>query len=336
MTGSPAAPSMGERFDRARRTLWLMRNFLYDYRRFASASFLHGKTSRENRKAHIHLLAHTVEHGLSLASPRPGFGQDKVRQLIAETTGYIDDFSLDASAEIAVKALAAYVAFNAAGGTAIGDIPAAVDALAARVTERRADLLGGTEEVTAEGIRQHASMDFLGFMEARHSVRQYADRPVDPRMIENAVRAAHQSPSSCNRQTCRVYAFTDRASIARVLSFQSGHRGFGEQLGGLAVITTDIRHWGTVGERNQGWVDGGMFAMTLALGLHAEGLGACMLNWSETRDVDTAMRTFVGIPDNELVITMLGFGHMPDNFKVPRSQRKPIDEVLRLDPALPA
>ena len=336
MTGAAETPSLSARFDSARRTLWLIRNYVYDYRRFARSSFLQGPTSRESRKAHIHLLAHTVEHGLSLAKPRPGFGIEKVRQLIDEVSGYIRDHGVDPSAEIAVKALVAYVAFNRDSGADIQEIPAAVDRLTAGISVARQELLGGTEEVTAEGIRQHAAMDFLGFMEARHSVRQYADRPVDPIQIENAVRAAHQSPSSCNRQTCKVYAFTDKAAIARVLSFQSGHRGFGEQLGGLAVITTDIRHWGTVGERNQGWVDGGMFAMTLALGLHAEGLGACMLNWSETRDVDTAMRAHVGIPDHELVITMLGFGHMPDRFKVPRSQRKPLDEVLRLDPAISA
>ena len=54
-----------------------------------------------------------------------------------------------------------------------------------------------------------------------------------------------------------------------------------------------------------------------------------------TADVDRAMRGFVGIPDNELVITMLGLGHMPEHFKVPRSQRKPLGEVLRLSPTLP-
>jgi hypothetical protein len=47
------------------------------------------------------------------------------------------------------------------------------------------------------------------------------------------------------------------------------------------------------------------------------------------------MRGFVGIPDSELVITMIGFGHMPERFKVPRSQRKPLDEVLRMSPTLP-
>ncbi|MGV2077088.1 MULTISPECIES: hypothetical protein [unclassified Rhizobium] len=33
-----------------------------------------------------------------------------------------------------------------------------------------------------------------------------------------------------------------------------------------------------------------MFAMKLALGLHAEGLGTCMLNWSAARDQDQMLR----------------------------------------------
>lgn len=319
----------------ARHRALLVRNFVYDYRRFVRASYLNGAVSRESRKAQIHLLAHTLEHGLSLRDPRPAFGLPKAAELIAGTERYIADFGLDASAEIAVKALGAYAAFNRAAGGDIGPLAAAIAALEQRGADARAPLSGGTEDVSADGIRQRAMMDFAGFMDARHSVRQYADRPVDPAQIERAVAAAQQTPSSCNRQTCRVYVFTDKADIARVLAFQQGHRGFGDQFGGLAVITSDLAHWCAVGERYQGWVDGGMFAMTLTLALHAEGLGACMLNWSTTADVDRAMRGFVGIPDNELVITMLGFGHMPEHFKVPRSQRKPLGEVLRLSPTLP-
>ncbi|WP_245521639.1 nitroreductase family protein [Rhizobium leguminosarum] len=77
-----------------------------------------------------------------------------------------------------------------------------------------------------------------------------------------------------------------------------------------------------------------MFAMTLALGLHAEGLGACMLNWSAAREQDIKMRTCVGIPDNEIIITLIGFGHMRDEFRVPVSARKPIDMVLTHEPSL--
>jgi hypothetical protein len=61
---------------------------------------------------------------------------------------------------------------------------------------------------------------------------------------------------------------------------------------------------------------------------------ACMLNWSVTRDVDKSMRACVGIPENEAVITMMGVGHLKDVFEVPCSQRKPVDIVLSLNPAL--
>lgn len=332
---SRTARPLADALSRFRRSASLLRNFAYDYRRFARASFLHGAKSRESRKAHIHLLAHTIEHGLSLRDPRPAFGQPKVAELIAETDRYIADHGQDSTTEIAVKALLAYVAFNRESGGDVTALAEAIASLEGRIMAARQDLLGGTEDVTADGIRQFASMDFLGFMEARHSVRQYADRAVEPALVERAVRAAQQTPSSCNRQTCRVYVFTEKTDIARVLSFQQGNRGFGEQLGGLAIVTSDLSHWYAVGERYQGWVDGGMFAMTLTLALHAEGLGACMLNWSTTEDVDRSMRRFVGIPDNELVITMIGFGHMPERFKVPRSQRKPLGEVLRLSPPLP-
>ncbi len=318
-----------------RRRTALMRNVAYDTRRFLRAAYLGDARTRESRKAQIHLQAHFLEHGLSLRAPRPGFGRDRAAELCAATELYIADYGVDASAEIAVKALAAYAAFNAESGGAIGALAGTIAALGTRIERARAELFGGTEEVTAEGIRQQAAMDFLRFMDARHSVRNYADRPVERDAIERAVRAAQQTPSSCNRQTCRAYVFTAKADIARVLAFQQGHRGFGDQLGGLAVVTSDLRHWNAVGERYQGWIDGGMFAMTLALALHAEGLGACMLNWSTTADIDRAMRAFVGIPDEELVITMIGFGHMPERFKVPRSQRKPLDEVLRLAPPLP-
>ena len=111
---------LGARAGRARQSLWLVRNFLYDYRRYSRESFLHGPKSRESRKAHIHLLAHTVEHGLSLANPRPAFGLEKIRKLVGETRSYIADYGIDASAEIAIRALEAYVAFNRAAGAEIG------------------------------------------------------------------------------------------------------------------------------------------------------------------------------------------------------------------------
>jgi hypothetical protein len=68
--------------------------------------------------------------------------------------------------------------------------------------------------------------------------------------------------------------------------------------------------------------------------MHAEGLGTCMLNWSADRETDIALRSCVHIPDNEIVITLIGFGHMKDDFRVPVSRRKPMEMVLRHEPPL--
>jgi len=311
----------------------LLRNFAYDFRRFRKASFLDGPQDRENRRAEIHILAHMLEYGMSLSDPRLGFGMDKVRLLAAETGRYLAEHGNDATTEMAISVLEAYAQFNADRGGESAEAAALAAALR-RSNPEVSEVPAGSEPVTAAAIRQQATMDFVAFMEARHSVRQYDRRPVDMRSVHRAVRAAQQSPSSCNRQTCKVYCFTERDSIAKVLAHHNGNRGFGDQLGGVFVVAVDLSHWNTVGERNQGWVDGGMFAMTLALGLHAEGLGACMLNWSADRVQDKGLRACVGIPDNEIVITLIGFGHMRDDFRVPVSRRKPLELVLRHEPGL--
>ncbi|WP_454854123.1 nitroreductase family protein [Rhizobium binxianense] len=323
-------------FRRRIATAWqLFSNFSYDYRRFRRASFIDGVRSRENRRAHIHLLAHMIEYGMALSDPRSGFGMDKVRMLASEIHRYILDHGRDASSDTGIAVLSAYIAFNAGRGLDAAEAQRLLDDLRQLVDGACEAVPGGSEAVTAEEVARQAGIDFVAFMEARHSVRQYEkERPVEFGKIERAVRAALQSPSSCNRQTSRVYVFTERDSIARVLAHHNGNRGFGDQLGGVAIVTVDLSHWNTVGERNQCWVDGGMFAMTLALGLHAEGLGACMLNWSAAREQDMAMRGCVGIPDHEVIITLIGFGHMRSEFKVPVSRRKPLDLVLSHEPPL--
>jgi nitroreductase len=97
------------------------------------------------------------------------------------------------------------------------------------------------------------------------------------------------------------------------------------------VVVCDLRHFVTVGERNQAWIDGGMFAMSLVYALHALGLGTCFLNWSVTEDVDRKLRPHLKVTEHDVIITMLAVGHLPERFRVAHSQRKPIDQALVLE-----
>ena len=82
-------------------------------------------------------------------------------------------------------------------------------------------------------------------------------------------------------------------------------------------------------ERNQCWIDGGLFAMSLVLGLHAQGLGTCFLNWSKSSPRDRAMRALLKLPPEEVIIVLVAVGHLPDTLEVARSARPPLDSVRR-------
>jgi hypothetical protein len=106
-------------------------------------------------------------------------------------------------------------------------------------------------------------------------------------------------------------------------------KGFAEQIDKLLVITNKLTGFWDSGERNQCWIDGGMFSMSLILGLHAKGLGTCCLNWSKTAVVDRVMRKLLGLPDSEVIIMLLAVGHIPDSLNVAYSSRKSVSESRR-------
>lgn len=310
----------------------LLGEHIYDWRRYRRESFVLGAREQAHRQAMLHILAHSLEHGMALPAPRPGFGAEKAASLLRKTEAWLAAYGPHPSARSAFRALEAWAAHHRAAGQPMAETEAALDALDAKWKLREGPETGGVEQTGRARIAAAAhSFDFAAFLRERHSVRQYAPDAVDPALIRAAVADAQTAPSVCNRQTCRAYAFTRRDDIARLLALQSGNAGFSQEIPLLFVITADMGQMNLLGERYQGWIDGGLFAMTLALSLHARGLGTCFLNWSVPSATDRQVRRLVGIPDAELVITMMSAGHVKERFAVPVSQRKPLEAVLVTD-----
>lgn len=264
---------------------------------------------------------HRIEKGLALPEPRPGFGRDVARRLVELSRSYERRFGVGIPTECARGALAEYLE---RGHAAHAGIEAEVQAYLADGPPPSA-----TRSMSRDAIQRAASVDFDAFARARHSVRNFTGAPVSPEAIRAAVRTAQWTPSVCNRQAARVHAVFGRDAMKRALSYQNGNAGFGHLAGALLIVSADLRCFTGSGERNQAFVDGGLFAMSLNYALHAQGLGTCMWNWSVNSDVDRAMRAAMNIADTEVVITMLGVGHMPERFLVAKSARRPLDEVLR-------
>lgn len=309
----------------------LFRNCWYDMRRYARHSFAIASQGRENRRAILRILTHYLEGGESFPDIRLGFGQEKAHSIMAKIETYVADYEVDDTVLWAHATLTSYLSFHRAQGMPLADIEARQAEQRDRLGIHPCDSAGGSEPVSAAAIRRAVDFDFEAFLRNRHSVRQYAPGPIPDAQIRKIVASAQQSPNVCNRQTCRVYAYNDRDVVQKILPLQAGNAGFRQEVSTLFVVTSNLGHLNLIGERYQGWIDGGIFAMTLALAIHAEGLGACFLNWSVEKEVDQAFRRALGIPDNEIVITCMSAGHLKDAFRVPVSAHKPLDDVLVLN-----
>lgn len=304
----------------------VLSSYGYDARRFLGASSAGRSADDEERlAAHITMDYHRLEKGMALPSPRYGFGRDTVVRLIRSIGRYEGRYGPSDITAFGRSALAGYRSFNQ--GSMDPDLEAAIERFL--VAEQAPIHCQGIDALTAETLFPFDSDVAQRFLTSRRSVRQFDGRPVPEDLLQRAVRIAQQAPSVCNRQSARVFASNDRAKMDEMLRFQNGNRGFGDRLGAVIVIASDMRAFTSLGERNQCWVDGGIFAMSMALALHSLQIGACMLNWSVEPGRDRALRRCLGIDDNYAIITMMGAGFAPDNLVVAASPRRRTEAIVR-------
>lgn len=172
--------------------------------------------------------------------------------------------------------------------------------------------------------------DFAAFAKSRGSVRSYAREMIPLDTINRVVELAKTAPSVCNRQPVRVYYVGDKERVNRILAIQQGLVGYEDEISQLFVVVSDRNYFYSVGERNQLYVDGGIFIMNLLYALHYEGIGACPAHWGHTYQKDEMIKKEISLSDSEKVICMIPFGIPKDHFKTTLSLRRTTDEILRI------
>ena len=279
--------------------------------------------------ARITQTYHNIEKGLSLPAPRPRFGAVHLANLIDYMRTYRDLYEDGPELRSARDVLAAYAAFHDSIG--VDDYPykRSIGELVAEIPSSESQM-GGLRKVYKRDILAATQDTDEKFFLQRHSIRKFTEEDVDLGLIETAIKVAQKAPAVCNRQSGFVHVITDKKLIEAALKLQGGARGFAEGVNKVAVVTTDTRSFSHITERNQGWIDGGLFAMSFLYGLHMNGLGTCCLNWSKTNAQSDAMRKLIGANPWESIIMLVAIGHLQDEFEVPFSIRKDPASISRV------
>lgn len=304
-----------------------VRYYTYDARRFLRYSTtMDIPADFENLEATIIAHCHVIEKGMVLKETELGYGKEVVESLLRLLDRYMSENypTSNISFIAAVSSLQEYVRFHEKNNYDVVDLKSRINEFS--IPENCA--LGGTTELKRDEILRYAKMDFNGFSQNRFSIRNFTGDPVDLSLLKKAIRIAQKTPSVCNRQSSRVYIIQDEKLKNAVLACQKGHRGFGHLADKILIITSDLRSFCGIHERNQPFIDAGMFGMSLLYGLHYVGLGACALNWSVEKDIDRKLKKAEEVGDSEVIVFMIAVGNIPEMVKVAKSARKKLDEII--------
>lgn len=107
------------------------------------------------------------------------------------------------------------------------------------------------------------------------------------------------------------------------MNWQGGCHGFEKELRYSILVTANLKAFLSY-EVHQAYVDGGLYAMNLINALHSLGLGCIPLSCGFEYEKLQGLEKF-SIPENEVPIVILAFGHLQDKFRVAVSTRKDIN-----------
>ena len=305
-------------------------NYFYDAKRFLKySSALQVGNDLEKVEAHIRAHCHSIERGLSLKNTKIGFGKDLLESLVALLHRYIK-LGGDANSNAylaAISVLEAYINFHQLNEYQMEELASELKILTKQVQSLE-NVSGGTIEITKDSLLKSSKADFSELSANRYSIRHFSNQKVGLDIIKSAVSMAQKAPPVCNRQSARVYVIQDGEVVKNVLKLHNGMRGCEDDVKTLLIVTSDLFSFFSVKERNQSYIDGGIFLMELLHGLNYEGLGACALNWSVDSRTDACLRSVVNIRESENVVAMIMVGHLPDKLKVAVSCRRDVGDIL--------
>jgi nitroreductase len=316
-------------------SLHIIFGYIYDARKFIITNTNNNYRGKKNKhEAIIIRLCHGIEKAFSLPAPRLGYGKTTVLMLIQEVSIYYNKYGFNDLLRAALDSLLHYKEFHESNHvTNINEILSSIKSLVKSIKEyNETDAkIGCGKEFKRYDIHSIINnFDFIKFSESRHSIRDFDKGEISDEFIRKAVAISINSPSACNRQAWKVYVFKGEQKNM-VLNFQNGNRGFQESIN-TVLLVTGLTSSFSDGERNQVFIDGGLFSMNLIFSFHSMGIGVCSLNTSYKWKQEKALRHAINLKIDEAPIMMLALGQLKPTFFVAGAPRKNVDEVLVFNP----
>ena len=286
-------------------------------------------TFREDRVAQLASLlvtSHVLEKGITMPNRRMGFGYERVRSIIVQCERIITRWGAGSvELQAALADLKQYLDIHIEHNFILpSDIKDGIEHLLQYQTSQDENCF----TIKSDDFFK-VPMNFDDFARSRHSVRWFADTPVDDEKLMAAIKLAQTAPSACNRQSSRIKIISSSQAKELCCDLQNGNRGFGDKADKWLLITTELGAWSHE-HLEMAFIDAGIFTMNLLYALHFYGMVACTLNAHLPIKKRELLQKGLGYPESEIPAVFILVGNPTKEFLVPKSRRLNTKDIVQI------
>jgi nitroreductase len=308
----------------------LIANHLFEFLRFIKYSNVFSVNSEQKLKGKITFRYHSIEKGLINNPLRYKFGAAKIERLLFylklwKERGYSEN---DTQFLSACTVLQNYWLLHKEKGIEINSIIPDKDLQLINLYANK--VKGGTIEMSSNMYFLYSNASFEEFSISRHSVRHFNGHIISNEIVYEVIKLARHAPSVCNRQGFKAKLINNDRIVKKALEIQGGLNTTAHTVKQLLIVSVDRSIFVSTSEWYQPFIDGGIFLQNLLYSLHYYKIAAVALNWSKHFYLDRKIEKIINMPKSEKIIALIAIGYPVDDFKVPQSARKEVNEILNI------
>lgn len=282
-----------------------------------------------NLRAKITFHYHSIEKGLSNSHLRLGFGKSALTQLFFSLDKYVkyNHPTDDTRFQQALSTLNSYIELHNNKDFDVKWVEDEFEKYRQYLLKENMNI-GGAKLLSTNGIKDYSELNFKELAINRYSIRDFGSDLISDQDVIEAIQISAKSPSVCNRQDVFVHQIKNDNQIEKALEIQGGLKGNGENLQEILIVTASKEYMNGAHERNQTYIDGGIFLMSLVYALTYKNIASCILNADFTVDKEIKLRDEFDISYAEDIIALVAVGSYPEKGKVAKSPRDSSDQLI--------
>lgn len=159
--------------------------------------------------------------------------------------------------------------------------------------------------------------EFIRILKDRRSVRQYTDKTIEKRILEEIIDCARLAPSARNLQQWRFIVVTEKGKLLK-LSEHLENGKFIKDAGACIAVCG--------GKKTKRYVEDGCLASeNIMLAAKSLGVGSCYVA-ALGKEIDKA-RDLLNVPEDFEIVCFISLGYFEKNSEI--HGKKKLEEVIR-------